>query len=99
MLMRLHSVDPISQYNFAISKIEGGASRHLKKKNKKLQYLHNTLTSFDQIWSGDACHPTGLWQPIKFCEFKNPRCRPPFESRKIAISLLWMDQYPENLAW
>jgi len=148
MLLCLDPVDPVSQYNFVISKIQDRGSGYLENsKNcnisamerpilttfstmmrlglpdgglpikfhkfenprwrrppswiiKKLQYLHNRLTNFDGIWNDDACQHSGLWQPIKFCEFKNPRWSrwSKTENRKIAISLLWMDQFRENLA-
>jgi len=47
-LMHLHHLDPISQYNFAISKIQGGAHRRLKK-NKKIAIYPQQMTNFDKI--------------------------------------------------
>ena len=42
---------------------------------KKSQYLCNALTNFDKISHSDASRPSKPCQPIKFCEFENPRWR------------------------
>jgi len=52
-----------------------------------MQYLHNRLTNFDEIWN-DACQPAELWQPIKFCEFRNPRWQPFVKSTNLNISAM-----------
>jgi len=73
MLMRF---DPLNPSAKKLNEFENPRWRRPPSwKIKKLQYLHNGLTNFDEIWNGDACQPSGPWQAIKFCDFKNPRWR------------------------
>jgi len=46
-------------------------------RNRKLPYLGNSLTNFDEIWHGDAVWPSGAVRPLKIWNFKNARWRRP----------------------
>ena len=61
-----------------------------------MQYLHNRLANFDEIWNGDARQPAGLAanKILQIQKFKMAAA----VIWKIEISLPWMDQYRENLA-
>jgi len=74
MLMRLDPLDPDSQYNFVISKIQDGGGGHLKIW-KYCQHLRNWKIDFDEILHNDASGQSRHRLPIKFHKFETPRWR------------------------
>jgi len=64
--------------NFTNLKIQDICGCHLKnffliKFFFKIAISPQQIDQSDKIWNGDECQPSGVWQPIKFCEFKSPR--------------------------
>jgi len=51
------------------------AGRRLEKW-KKVQYLHNFLTNFDEIWHGDAPGTSATRRWLRLTVLQNPILRP-----------------------